>query len=179
MQKDQTTFDLDLMELKERWQYYTASYIRIEPTEGVPRDRMQRSVLPRNLPSGDAESEDGIGQRKPLIYNESLTLQICVNTAKIIFKQGGSEFFIYGDKPLTWDTEKNTATARLRLQKYEDARNENFREKFVMNSSWMKGLGHDEVQRITADCRNWIDNGVVPGSAAAAASADSAMDQAQ
>lgn len=176
MQKDETTFDLDDMELKERWQYYTASYIRIEPTEGVPRGRIQRSVLPRNLPSGDAESEDGVSQRKPLIYEEDLALHVCVNTAKIIFKQGGSEFFIYGDKPLTWDAEKNVATARLRLQKYEDARNEKFREKFVMNSSWMKGLGHDEVQSMTLACRNWIDNGIVPGSAPVT---DTAMDQAQ
>lgn len=165
MHKDETTFDLDDMERKERWQYYTSSYVRIEPTEGVPRGRMQRSVLPRNLPSGDTESEDGISQRKPLVYEEDLSLRICVNSAKIIFKHGGSEFFIYGDKPLTWDVEKNVATARVRLQKYEDARNERFREKFVMNSAWMKGMGHDEVQKITLGCKKWIDEGIVPGSA--------------
>jgi paired amphipathic helix protein Sin3a len=165
MQKDETTFDLDDMERKERWQYYTSSYVRIEPTEGVPRDRIQRSVLPRNLPSGDTESEDGAGQRKPLVYDEDLTLRICVNSSKILFKPGGSEYFIYGDKPLTWDAEKDAAAARVRLQKTEDTRTERFQEKFVMNSKWMKDLGHDEVQKITGNCKKWIDEGVVPGTA--------------
>jgi paired amphipathic helix protein Sin3a len=167
MQKDETTFDLDDMERKERWQYYTSSYVRIEPTEGVPRGRIQRSVLPRNLPSGDTESEDG-SQRKALEYREDLTLRVCVNSFKILFKPGGTEYFIYGDKPLTFDKEKNAASARVRLQKYEDSRNERFREKFVMNSKWMKGLPHDEVQKITLDTKKWIEEGVIPGTAPAA-----------
>jgi len=169
MQKDETTFDLDDMERKERWQYYVASFTRTENTEGVPRSRIQRSVLPRNLPSGDAESEDDATQRKPLVYEEDLTLRICVNSAKILFKPGGSEFFVYGDKPFTWDAEKGAAAARVRLQKFEDTRNERFREKFVMNSKWVKGLGHDEVQKVTGDFKKWVDEGVLPGSTPAEA----------
>ena len=155
------------MERKERWQYYTSSYVRIEPTEGVNRGLLHKSVLTRNLPSGDIDSEDSPAQRKPLIWSEDLTLRICVNSSRIIFKEPGSEYFIYTDKPLTWDNEKDMASARVRLEKAEESRNERFKQKFVSMSPWMKGLPLDDVQRKSAETRKWIDDGIVPGSAAA------------
>ena len=57
LQKDDTTFHMDEMELRDRWQYYISSWMRTEPTEGVSRSRMQKVVLTRNLPSGDADSD--------------------------------------------------------------------------------------------------------------------------
>jgi paired amphipathic helix protein Sin3a len=141
------------MERKERWQYYTSSYVRIEPTEGVPRKYLRKVVLTRNLPSGDTESEDGSSQRKPLVWAEDLTLRICVNSFKIIYKQPGEEYFIYADKTLGGGAEGAT---RKRLQKVEDARNQRFREKFGMNTKWMKGLPHDQVQDINQNFQKWI-----------------------
>uniref|UniRef100_A0A8H7TVK4 Sin3 C-terminal domain-containing protein n=1 Tax=Bionectria ochroleuca TaxID=29856 RepID=A0A8H7TVK4_BIOOC len=47
LQRDETTFYTDDMQLRERWQYYISSFIRIEPTEGIPRSRLQRVVLAR------------------------------------------------------------------------------------------------------------------------------------
>jgi len=163
IQKDDTTFDLDDMERKERWQYYTSSFVRIEPTEGVNRSLLHKSVLTRNLPSGDMESEYSAGQRKPLVWSEDLTLRICVNSSRIIFKEPGSEFFIYTDKPLTWDEEKNVAAARIRLDRFEESRTERYRKKFVNMSSWMKDVPFDEVQKITTETRNWFDHGILPG----------------
>lgn len=151
------------MELKDRWQYYVSSYVRVEPTEGVPTNRMSHAILMRNLPSGDTVSEDGTNPRKPLAYVEDLSLRICVNSFKIIYKQPGSEYYLYTNNLLTWDEEKDVATSRLRLQKSEEARNEKFRESFEMNNSWMKGLDHDQVQKITLDCKKWIDEGTLPG----------------
>jgi paired amphipathic helix protein Sin3a len=167
IQKDETTFDLDDMERKERWQYYTSSFVRIEPTEGVNRGLLHKSVLTRNLPSGDMDSEEGTVQRKPLVWSEDLTLRICVNSSRIIFKEPGSEFFIYTDKPLTWDSERNMATARVRLEKAEETRNERFKRKWVNMSPWMKNLPLDQVQKISAETRKWIADGVLPGSATA------------
>jgi len=151
------------MERKERWQYYTSSYVRIEPTEGVSRSRLRKSVLTRNLPTGDTESEDGSNQPKPLVYAEDLTLRVCVNSYKIIYKELGSEFFIYTDKPLTYDPKTKTSAARERLQKFEDARRDRFKEKFEMNNRWMKGLNHDQVSKVTQDFKKWVDEGAVPG----------------
>jgi paired amphipathic helix protein Sin3a len=169
LQKDETTFDLDDMELKDRWQYYVSSYIRVEPTEGVSRNRLSNSLLMRNMPSGaETSSEDGTNLRKALVFSEDLILRICVHTFKIIYRQPGSEYYLYTDNPLTWDHEKNVSHARLRLQKFEDARNQKFRENFHMNNSWMKGLNHDQVQKITLDCKKWIDEGILPGTAAPA-----------
>ena len=165
LQKDETTLNLDDMELKDRWQYYVSSFVRVEPTEGVPADgRMHHPLLMRNLPSGESVSEDGTNTRKPLAYLEELSLRICVNSFKIVYRQPGSEYYVYSSNPLTWDEEKDMSAARLRLLKSEEGRNEKFRETFEMNNNWMKGLGHDQVQRITLECKRWIDQGILPGS---------------
>ena len=88
---------------------------------------------------------------------------------KIIYKEPGSEFFIYTDKPLTYDPKTKTSAARERLQKFEDARRDRFKEKFEMNNRWMKGLNHDQVSKVTQDFKKWVDEGVVPGTETAAA----------
>ncbi|RDW87684.1 hypothetical protein BP5796_03378 [Coleophoma crateriformis] len=146
--KDETTFDVDEMERNMAWQYYTSSYTRIEPTEGVPRQHLRKSVLTRNLPSGDTDSEDGFNQRKPLLWGEDLTLQICVNTFKIIYKQGGTEWFMYADT--LYHTE-NGKGYEANHQKATERRNEKFREKFVMNTAWMKDMSQGQVEKIKDD----------------------------
>jgi len=179
IQRDETTFDLDDMEQKERWQYYISSYVRIEPTEGVPRNRLHKSLLTRNLPSVDVEAEDSNNQPKPLVWSEDLTLRICVNSYKIVYKNPGIEYFIYGNKPLG-DSKPKESAARERLRKFENVRNERFKEKFEMNNRWMKGLDRDEVANINSDFKKWMDDGVVPGSEApalAAGPADAEMVQ--
>jgi paired amphipathic helix protein Sin3a len=164
--RDETTFDLDDMQQKERWQYYISSYIRIEPTEGVPRSLLHKSVLTRNLPSTDAESEDNNSQPKPILFSEDLTLRVCVNTYKIVYKNPGSEYFIYTNKPLTYDPKTKESTARERLRKFETLRNERAKEKFEMNNRWMRGLDRDTVAKVNSDFKKWMDEGVVPGTEA-------------
>jgi paired amphipathic helix protein Sin3a len=70
LQRDETTFDLDDMERKERWQYYTSSYIRLEPTEGIDRSRLHKTVLTRNLPSGEIDTEEAATLPKPLLFSD-------------------------------------------------------------------------------------------------------------
>ncbi|KAI0193478.1 hypothetical protein F4808DRAFT_464726 [Astrocystis sublimbata] len=94
LQKEETTFYTDEMERRDQWQYYISSYIRIEPTEGVPRSRLRKSVLARNLPSNDADSDDG-NAPKPLKYHEGLVLNVCLNSNKIFWEAETSEYFIY------------------------------------------------------------------------------------
>ncbi|TVY44918.1 Paired amphipathic helix protein [Lachnellula subtilissima] len=166
VQRDETTFDLDDMERMARWQYYVSSYIRIEPTEGVNRGKMRKSLLTRNVPSPDTDAEEP----KPLVFNENLTLQVCANSLKIIYKEGGTEFFIYTDKSLTRDSETGVSAARERLKKFEDVRTQKFKEKFEMNNAWMKGLDHDEVSKVSMEFKKWTDEGVLPGTEAPVAS---------
>lgn len=153
------------MQRKERWQYYTSSYVRIEPTEGVPRRLLRKSLLTRNLPSGDTDSEDGSNQRKPLVWSEELVLRICVNSYKIIYRQPGTEYFIYADKGLGGGENGET---RQRLKKVEESRNQRFHEKFGMNNRWMKEKSHEEVSRINQEFRKWVNEGVLPFSTQAA-----------
>ncbi|KAG9232420.1 putative paired amphipathic helix protein pst1 [Amylocarpus encephaloides] len=159
---DETTFDLDDMERMERWQYYASSYVRIEPTEGIPRNLLHKPLLTRNLPSADAEIEDAGVLPKPLAFEEDLTLRICANTYKMMYKFPGSEYFIYTDKMMGIDSKTGQSAARERLRKCEDARTQRFKEKFEMNNAWMKNLNHDEVSKITMDFKKWIDEGILP-----------------
>ncbi len=163
MVRDETTFDLDEMERKERWQYYISSYLRIEPTEGVPRNRLHKTVLTRNIPISDAEL-DSSTRRRPLDWYENLTLRVCVNTYKIIYRDPGSEFCIFTDKPLGTKPGSREHYAHERLSKVEAIRTQRFKEKFELNNAWMKGLDRDEVANVNSHFKKWMEEGVVPGS---------------
>lgn len=169
---DETTFDLSDMERKERWQYYASSYVRVEYTEGVPRQRIRRTVLPRNIPYADTASDDDV-KRQPVQYDEQLILLICVNSYKIMFKQNTSEWFIYSG-----DATKTPAE----LERVKGNRNQRFREKFIMNSPWMKNMSQGQVQQANEDFDKWTKGTTADGSAtvapiveAAAADADAVM----
>lgn len=150
------------MERKDRWKYYTSSFVRIEPTEGVPMDRIRRSVLTRNLANTDADTSDAgtlSASRKPLLWAEDLTLRICVNTYRLTYKTGTLEWFVYSD-----GRQHDEAAAKATTEK----RSQRFREKFEMNSRWMENKSQQEVQKTNEDFKKWISGGD-DGAAAAAA----------
>jgi len=175
LQRDETTFYMEDMELRERWQYYISSYMRVEPTEGVARARLQKSVLSRNLPaSSDADSDSG-DARKPLSYNEGLILRICVNSSKIVYEPDTSEYFIYSSGAAS----EEERARRLEMgQRASQKRREQFEEKMVMNLPWMKDLSREEVQKKTDDCNVWLKGDVAaqPATVAAAAAEPDKMD---
>lgn len=156
--RDETTFDLTDLERKDRWKYYISSYTRIEPTEGVPLDRIRKSVLTRNLPNTDNESDAGALQqmRKPLSYSEDLSLRICVNTYRMTFKQGTQEWFVY----------ESGKADEERMEKAREARNKRFEEKLVKHNRWMKRekKSDADVEAINEEFKKWVEEGVVPGS---------------
>ncbi|CAK7228968.1 Transcriptional regulatory protein sin3 [Sporothrix bragantina] len=95
LQRDEPTFNADAMALQDRWQYYISTYMRIEPTEGVVRSRLRKSVLARNLPSTNENDSDSGDNRKAVAFNEGLVLRICLNSFTLVYEKGTSEFFIY------------------------------------------------------------------------------------
>lgn len=157
--KDETTFDLTDMERKDRWKYYTSSFVRIEPTEGVPLDRVLKSVLTRNLANNENESDSGLPNqsRKPLLWAEDLTLRICVNTYRLTYKTGTSEWFVYSDG------KRDEAAAKATTEK----RNQRFREKFEMNSRWMENKSQQEVQKTNEEFKKWVSEEISPAATAA------------
>ncbi|KAI0869958.1 hypothetical protein GGS24DRAFT_477105 [Hypoxylon argillaceum] len=160
LQKDETTFYMDEMERREQWQYYISSYMRVEPTEGISRDRLRKTVLARNLPSNDADSDDGSAP-KPLKYDEGLILRICLNSNKIVWEKGSSEYFIYNVSPEDEEAQKK---AEEHAQAVTEHRKQLFREKMVMNNAWMRGLRQDEVQKVNEKFAKWFNDGIAPTS---------------
>ncbi|KAF5555154.1 transcription regulatory protein [Fusarium napiforme] len=162
LQREETTFYMDEMQLRERWQYYISSFIRVEPTEGVPRSKLQKVVLSRNLPSPDVDAdEDSIP--KAVSYKENLTISICLKSSKMIWAPGTSEYVVYDQGP-------KSAEQRERRDKFIRAlsahRENKLLEKWVHNPAWTKDLSPEEVQEQNKNFRKWMDDGVVPPSAA-------------
>ncbi|KAI1455887.1 paired amphipathic helix protein Sin3b [Annulohypoxylon moriforme] len=158
LQRDETTFYMDEMELRERWQYYISSYMRVEPTEGVPRARLQKTVLARNLPSSEPDSDDS-DMPKPLAYDEGLVLRICLNSNKIVWEKNTSEYFIYATEP---EDEKEKIAADEYRRALTEHREQRFREKMIMNNSWMHGNSQDEVQKVNEKFQKWFKDGISP-----------------
>ena len=161
LQKDETTFYMDEMQLRERWQYYISSFIRVEPTEGVPRSRMQKVVLARNLPAAEVDG-DGGGIPKPVAYDESLVISICLNSSKMVWTPHTYEYFVYDRTPKTAaERERRKAflmhTSRRRAEKTV--------ENMVHNTAWMRNKNQEEVQKINAEFRRWMQEGVLPENA--------------
>lgn len=161
LQRDETTFYMDEMKLRERWQYYISSFIRVEPTEGIPRSKLQKVVLTRNLPSGDSES-DGESMPKPLSYSENLTISICLKSSKMIWAPGTSEYFIYDQSPKTKEQRERREKFTKALSSHRESK---LLEKMVHNPAWTKDMSPEEVQEQNKNFRKWMDEGVAPPAA--------------
>lgn len=146
------------MELRDHWQYYISSWTRTEPTEGVPRSRMQKVVLTRNLPSGDADSDSDY-HPKPIKGTEDLTIKICLNTYKLSYGKGTSNSYIYN---LAGGSSDDRALRETRSLAAREARNQKFKEKMAMNSPWMKDLSQEEVQQAKEAFEKWKTDGFSP-----------------
>ncbi|KGQ06205.1 Transcriptional regulatory protein SIN3 [Beauveria bassiana D1-5] len=158
LQRDETTFYMDEMKLRERWQYYISSFIRVEPTEGIPRSRLQKTVLTRNLPSGDAES-DGESIPKPLAYDENLTISICLTSSKMVWAPGTSEYFIYDNVPKTKEQRERREKFTAALSRHRESK---LLEKMVHNPPWTKDMSPEEVQEQNKNFVKWVDEGIAP-----------------
>lgn len=158
MAKDDTTFDLDDMERTQKWRYYVSSYIRVEPTEGVARPKQSSVVKMRNMPQSDSISTSSAeeNRRNPMVFEESLMVRICVNSYNLLWEANTTDWFVY-------DHEKSKAAVekadQLRIQ-----RNDKFKEKFVMNNTWMKGMSQSQVESQNKQFDSWINEGVLPTS---------------
>jgi paired amphipathic helix protein Sin3a len=162
------------MERIQQWQYYISSYMRIEHTEGVARARLQKVLLERNLPSSSTHSaplssdssaaaaaaESSYAQ-KPMTVHEGLVVRICLNSYKMVFEKGTCDFFMY-DRVGAAGQEDKAAFER-------DLRAERFRERMVTNNAWMKGMSHEEVQKIKDEHKRWKDGEVLGPSGGAGA----------
>ncbi|KJZ76973.1 hypothetical protein HIM_03850 [Hirsutella minnesotensis 3608] len=158
LQRNETTFYMDEMQMRERWQYYISSFIRVEPTEGIPRSKLQKVVLTRNLPSGDADS-DGDSVPKPLLYSENLTMSICLKSSKMVWAPGTSEYFIYDQSPKTAESRERSDKLRKAHSRIRKAM---LLDKLVKEPAWAKDMGEEEAREHLDAFAKWKDEGVAP-----------------
>lgn len=144
--------------MRERWQYYISSFIRVEPTEGIPRSKLQKVVLTRNLPSGDTDS-DSDEIPKPLYYSEDLATSICLKSSKMLWVSRTSEHFVYDKSPKTQEERERRAKFTNALNLHRESK---LVEKMVHNPAWTKDMGPDEVQEQNKTFRKWSDDGIAP-----------------
>ncbi|KAG9245720.1 transcriptional regulatory protein-like protein SIN3 [Calycina marina] len=153
LQKDEPTVDQEGLPKMDSWKFYVSSYFRVDPTEGVNRSKMQRAVLSRNMRIWDTETQNG-SLREALTHSEELGARICANTSKMFYDKWTTDWYIFAERPFQG--------TRERLKGAEEDRTEKFREKFVLNNKWMKGMTHDEVQNVTGGFKKWVDEGIIP-----------------
>lgn len=113
----------------------------LDPTEGVPHSRVGKSFLKRNL----AKDVDV----NTILSDDRQELRIDVTTYRIFFTYNGisGRPFVY-QKQMSQNERAHVEEA---LVKEKGRRNEKMKEKFVMNTAWMKDQGTEEVEhRITA-----------------------------
>jgi paired amphipathic helix protein Sin3a len=133
------------MSAEARWSYYTASYIKVEPTEGVPLDqRFNMPFLKRNI-ARDLEDAEDHPRAEPAAYEDALELRICVNSYKILWEPQTSEFFVQGPSVMFGDGH-DTAE----LERAKKRRRARFVEKAVESNTWTKDLSEGEAERTKA-----------------------------
>ncbi|KAI9835740.1 MAG: hypothetical protein M1819_001918 [Sarea resinae] len=153
-QKDDTTFDADEMTEKLRWSYYITSFQMIDPTEGVPLNRLRMPILKRNLPSKDESDEEAAKRLLPSKHVEDLIVRICMKTYKMLYEPHSEEWW-YHTRKASSSVDSSTALA----ERIKEKRSSRFEDKFVMNNAWMKGLSKDEVDQKNDEFRKWVKDG--------------------
>jgi len=142
---------MDEMERVQQWQYYISSYMRIEHTEGILRSRLQKVLLERNLPSEAKDASEEGYTPKPLVIHEGLVIRICLNSSKMVFEPNTSDYFIYNTNHS--DSQKGFHEEKQIFQK--ELRADRLKGKMVTNNAWMKGLSHEEVQKVNSEYQRW------------------------
>lgn len=153
LQKDETTVYTDEMDRILQWQYYISSYMRVEHTEGIDRSRLQKVLLERNLPSDAKDLSDDEDTRKQLLMQEGLILRVCINSLKMQYMPGTTDCFMY--KPRTFNSPDERSFHEDKQVFHKEMRDERLKEKMVTNNLWMKGMSHEEVQRVKDDYQKW------------------------
>ena len=143
MKKDDATFDEENMSAEARWSYYTASYIKIEPTESVPLDeRFNMPFLKRNIAKFLEDGEDH-PRAEPAGYEDALELRICVNSYKILWEPQTGEYFVQGPSVVFGEGHDPAD-----LERAKERRKARFVVKMVDKNTWMKDMAEDEAERV-------------------------------
>lgn len=146
------------MSAEAKWSYYVASYIKIEPTEGVPIEgHLSMPFLKRNLPEDIDEPEE----RKRLIphyYENGLEMKICVNNYRILWTPKTEDWFVHSAVHGEDGQSDSADTTRIR-----ENRRKKFEEKFVSKNKWIDLSTEEEFNQVSKKYRLWVSGNVDSG----------------
>ncbi|KAL8903996.1 MAG: hypothetical protein Q9171_007202, partial [Xanthocarpia ochracea] len=150
--KDDPTFSIDAMEASKQWAYYISSFGMREATEGVPAEKMQWPYLRRNLPSNQLSEEELNKSYVPAWIDEGLIARINPETYRISFNDAWT-----ADR---WLHRPQVQKRGLKaMTEGTNERKQKMREKFEINSPWMKDISKVEVDRLKEDFQQSIAQG--------------------
>ncbi|KAH9879317.1 hypothetical protein J1614_002756 [Plenodomus biglobosus] len=146
--KDDPTFEFNTVDKVKRWRAYVASYMAIEPTEGVDVSKIHHPYLKKRM----AKAEDLSDETRfdHVKHSDKITVSIspAAYTMTFInsepFGTGGVQYFLQPDFVRAGLSESVPKPA----EEYEalvKARKERVTEILCMNNTWMKDLSRDDV----------------------------------
>ncbi len=127
-----------------RWQYYIASYVMSEPTEGVDLSRMTSPFLKRNV----ARQKENVAEAYKKVYGSLQHMDD--HTAHI-----GPEKYQMKIKG-TFVQERRTAEV-IRDNKRANA---NFDERFVKHPAWLREESEEDIGRRKAAWEKALEEGL-------------------
>lgn len=153
--KDDPTFEFDQLDRVRRWRAYVASYMAVEPTEGIAFNKLRHPYLAKRLAKLEDLNDDD--RFDTLKSEDKITVSIFPQnyTMKFIasepFGTGGVQYFVQSN-----DVRTGVASNKD-YETFLEAKKERVQELFVRNNEWMKDLSRDDVDQKKAAFRKDLD----------------------
>ncbi len=87
------------------------------------------------------------------MIHEGLVVRICLNSSKMVFEKGTSDYFVYNTTSQRTAEEDEEHSAKEQFRR--EIRGEKLKVKMVTNNAWMKGLSHEDVQKTNNEFQKW------------------------
>lgn len=158
MTAEDSTFENEELSQEARWSYYVSAYTMRDPTEGVPFSQMRMPFLKNSLPVKLEQDEEYNRYYRRLVHQDGLVIRICANSYHILYEPGSYDWWW---RPTASSQEESDENVK-ELTAVRERRQDRFREMFVNNPAWARGLSKDEVDASNKKFRTWINGGPSP-----------------
>ena len=158
--KDDPTFEFNTVDRVKRWRAYVASYMAVEPTEGIDVAQIRYPYLKKRMAKADDLSDDA--RFDHVKHNDKITVTISPAAYTMTFVHsepfgpGGVQYFLQPDFVRAGLSE-SLPTPMKDYEALVKARKERVIETLCMNNSWMKNLSREEVDAKKAAWKRMIE----------------------
>ena len=163
MTTEDATLDRDELSSEARWSYYVTAFSMRDPTEGVSYSDMRMPFLKRNLPNKLDEDEEYDRFYRRLQHHDGLVIRICANNYTILYQPPSHDWFWRSTAPVL-DKDADAEAIKAKEEEVAKAkaatrekRHDRFKEKFVNNPNWARGLSKDKVDESNQRFRSWLN----------------------